>query len=34
MDATAKTFRYLDEAEVAQQRRTATKGKPKPGAKK
>jgi type IV pilus assembly protein PilO len=34
MDATAKTFRYLDEAEVAQQRRAATKGKPKPGAKK
>jgi type IV pilus assembly protein PilO len=34
MDATAKTFRYLDEAEVAQQRRTVTKGKPKPGAKK
>jgi type IV pilus assembly protein PilO len=32
MDATAKTFRYLDEAEVAQQRRAATKGKP--GAKK
>lgn len=34
MDATAKTFRYLDEAEVAQQRRAATKGKPKPGARK
>jgi type IV pilus assembly protein PilO len=34
MDATAKTFRYLDEAEVAQQRRAATKGKPKPRAKK
>jgi type IV pilus assembly protein PilO len=34
MDATAKTFRYLDDAEVAQQRRTVTKGKPKPGAKK
>lgn len=33
MDATAKTFRYLDETEVAQQRR-ATKGKPRPGAKK
>ena len=33
MDATAKTFRYLDEDEVAKQRR-ATKGKPKPGAKK
>jgi type IV pilus assembly protein PilO len=31
MDATAKTFRYIDEAEVAQQRRAA---KPKPGAKK
>jgi type IV pilus assembly protein PilO len=34
MDATAKTFRYLDETEVAQQRRAATKGKPRPGAKK
>ena len=34
MDATAKTFRYLDEDEVAKQRRAATKGKPKPGAKK
>jgi type IV pilus assembly protein PilO len=34
MDATAKTFRYLDENEVAQQRRATTKGKPKPGAKK
>ena len=33
MDATAKTFRYLDETEVAQQRR-ATKGKAKPGARK
>lgn len=33
MDATAKTFRYLDEDEVAKQRR-ATKGKPRPGAKK
>jgi type IV pilus assembly protein PilO len=31
MDATAKTFRYLDEAELAQQRRAT---KPKPGAKK
>ena len=31
MDATAKTFRYLDEAEVAQQRKAA---KPKPGARK
>lgn len=31
MDATAKTFRYLDEAEVAQQRRAT---KPKPGARK
>jgi type IV pilus assembly protein PilO len=30
MDATAKTFRYLDEAELAQQRKAA---KPKPGAK-
>jgi len=30
LDATAKTFRYLDEAEVAQQRRT-TKGKPAAG---
>jgi type IV pilus assembly protein PilO len=27
MDATAKTFRYLDEAELAQQRKTAVKGK-------
>ena len=27
MDATAKTFRYLDEAEVAQQRKSAPKGK-------
>jgi len=34
MDATAKTFRYLDENEVAQQRRATTKGKPRPGAKK
>lgn len=34
MDATAKTFRYLDEGEIAQQRRVATKAKPKPGAKK
>lgn len=34
MDATAKTFRYLDEGEIAQQRRAATKAKPKPGAKK
>lgn len=31
MDATAKTFRYLDEAELAQQRKAA---KPKPGARK
>jgi type IV pilus assembly protein PilO len=31
MDATAKTFRYLDESELAQQRRAA---KPKPGARK
>jgi type IV pilus assembly protein PilO len=31
MDATAKTFRYLDEAELAAQRKAA---KPKPGAKK
>lgn len=34
MDATAKTFRYLDETEIAQQRRAAVKGKPKPGVKK
>ncbi len=27
MDATAKTFRYLDEAELAQQRKAAVKGK-------
>jgi type IV pilus assembly protein PilO len=27
MDATAKTFRYLDEAEVAQQRKASPKGK-------
>lgn len=31
MDATAKTFRYLDEAELAAQRKAA---KPKPGAKR
>lgn len=31
MDATAKTFRYLDEEEIAQQRRAA---KPKPGARR
>ena len=31
MDATAKTFRYLDEAELAAQRKSA---KPKPGAKR
>lgn len=31
MDATAKTFRYLDESELAQQRRAA---KPKPGARR
>jgi type IV pilus assembly protein PilO len=35
MDATAKTFRYLDEDEIAKQRKTATKGKkPAPGAAK
>ncbi|MDP1717648.1 MAG: type 4a pilus biogenesis protein PilO [Burkholderiales bacterium] len=28
LDATAKTFRYLDEDEVAQKRKTAVKGKP------
>lgn len=28
MDATAKTFRYLDEAEIAQQRKAAAKSKP------
>lgn len=33
MDATAKTFRYLDEAEIAQQRRAASPAK-KPAAKK
>ena len=27
MDATAKTFRYLDDEEVAAQRRSAAKGK-------
>jgi type IV pilus assembly protein PilO len=32
MDATAKTFRYLDQGELAQQRR-ATKGKPAQGKK-
>ena len=31
MDATAKTFRYLDESEIAAQRKAATA---KPGAKK
>jgi type IV pilus assembly protein PilO len=34
MDATAKTFRYLDEEEVAQQRRAAQKGAKKGAAKK
>ncbi len=34
MDATAKTFRYLDESELAQQRKAAVKGKPKPAAAK
>jgi len=33
MDATAKTFRYLDEAEISQQRKAATKGKPAPAKK-
>jgi type IV pilus assembly protein PilO len=28
MDATARTYRYLDEAEVSQQRKAAAKGKP------
>ena len=30
MDATAKTFRYLDETELAQQKKAAAKGKPAP----
>jgi type IV pilus assembly protein PilO len=35
MDATAKTFRYLDEDEIAKQRKAAAKGKkPAPGATK
>ncbi|OGA41002.1 MAG: pilus assembly protein PilO [Betaproteobacteria bacterium RIFCSPLOWO2_12_FULL_62_13] len=34
MDATAKTFRYLDDSELAQQRKAAAKGKPKPAAAK
>jgi type IV pilus assembly protein PilO len=33
MDATAKTFRYLDEAEIAQQRRATAKGKAAPAKK-
>jgi type IV pilus assembly protein PilO len=28
MDATARTYRYLDEEEVSQQRKAAAKGKP------
>jgi type IV pilus assembly protein PilO len=35
MDATAKTFRYLDEDEIAKQRKATAKGKkPAPGATK
>ena len=34
MDATAKTFRYLDEDELAKQRKTAKGKKPVPGAAK
>ncbi|RPH40359.1 MAG: pilus assembly protein PilO [Burkholderiales bacterium] len=34
MDATAKTFRYLDPEEIAQQRAAAAASKAKPGAKK
>jgi len=34
MDATAKTFRYLDDSELAQQRKAAAKGKRKPAAAK
>ncbi len=34
MDATAKTFRYLDEDEIAKQRKVAVKGKPPAGAAK
>jgi type IV pilus assembly protein PilO len=34
MEATAKTYRYLDETELAAQRRAAAKGKGKAGAKK
>lgn len=34
MDATAKTFRYLDDNELAQQRKAAAKGKGKPPAGK
>lgn len=34
LDATAKTFRYLDESELAAQRKAAVKPKPAAGAKK
>ncbi|MBX9811724.1 MAG: type 4a pilus biogenesis protein PilO [Burkholderiales bacterium] len=34
MDATAKTFRYLDEDEIAQQKKAAAKSKPAAGAAK
>ncbi|HSN38684.1 MAG TPA: type 4a pilus biogenesis protein PilO [Burkholderiales bacterium] len=34
MDATAKTFRYLDESEIAQQRKTTAKAKPGAAPKK
>ena len=33
MDATAKTFRYLDESEISQQRKAAAKSKPAPAKK-
>lgn len=33
MDATAKTFRYLDEAEISQQRKAVAKSKPAPAKK-
>lgn len=33
MDATARTFRYLDDQEVSQQRKAAAKAKPAPGKK-
>jgi type IV pilus assembly protein PilO len=33
MDATARTYRYLDDEEISQQRKAAVKGKPAPGKK-